>query len=270
MGVISKNDRKIGRFGSDSSESLHIPHLSEEDEDVGSGSSDIVPPPVNPRTLNRHRRRVRPIPISFGSPRRRPGKKRNRRYENVSQLETLVEDEELTEISISDFIPEASRGFSSLFENEDAMQVWEEFVNTPEDQQDQILSRRKEASGVNVQLQSDLIQTGEVAYRRISSGLRNKLKRCRVPLGIVEPIENELIDFFTKAPTSTYISGILNSFERLLLHAVAQYYGLIARSIDLVADNLRVVKISNPCAVFRKPCIMLVEYLDKKRNSPFH
>ncbi|XP_066995033.1 R3H domain-containing protein 4 isoform X2 [Anabrus simplex] len=210
MGVISKNDRKIGRFGSDSSESLHIPHLSEEDEDVGSGSSDIVPPPVNPRTLNRHRRRVRPIPISFGSPRRRPGKKRNRRYENVSQLETLVEDEELTEISISDFIPEASRGFSSLFENEDAMQ------------------------------------------------------------GIVEPIENELIDFFTKAPTSTYISGILNSFERLLLHAVAQYYGLIARSIDLVADNLRVVKISNPCAVFRKPCIMLVEYLDKKRNSPFH
>jgi len=47
---------------------------------------------------------------------------------------------------------------------------------------------------------------------------------------MLEFLENQVVDFFSKMPCGTYTSSSLSSYERLLLHAVSQYHCLISRS----------------------------------------
>jgi len=47
---------------------------------------------------------------------------------------------------------------------------------------------------------------------------------------MLEFLENQVVDFFSKTPRGTYTSSSLSSYERLLLHAVSQYHCLISCS----------------------------------------
>jgi hypothetical protein len=47
---------------------------------------------------------------------------------------------------------------------------------------------------------------------------------------MLEFLENEVVDFFSKMPCGIYTSSSLSSYERLLLHAVSQYHCLISYS----------------------------------------
>ncbi|GLH14134.1 hypothetical protein R5R35_013961 [Gryllus longicercus] len=258
MGVIKKNVPKLGVFTSDSEESLHIVQSS-EDEDVSSISDIIVPVSSNSRV----RRRVLPIPVSASCGRKNLGKKRFRRYENGHHLETLIEDEELRPVTIYDFIPNKCAGFSTVLESGEAKEKWENFLASSEDKQEQIIGQRTAAKCA----QYALPLTPDEAFKNIKTGLRNILKKSQIPLGMIEYLENKLVEFFTNTPTDIFISEHLSSFERLLLHGVAQYYCLRSLSFNSDHDNVRLVRVSNPLKdKFHQPSMLLVQFLAERKN----
>ena len=62
--------------------------------------------------------------------------------------------------------------------------------------------------------------TPKECFQRISRRLRSTLKRGRIPMGMLECLEEELLTFFSVTPHSVYTALMDNSFERLLLHAL--------------------------------------------------
>lgn len=267
MGVIRKSDPKLGKFAS-SEESLNIPESSDDDHS-GSSHEGAHLTPVNqtPRSI---RSRLPSIPASFCTQRKHLGKKRSRRYDNVNQLMTLLEEEELGEVSIHDLVQNSNDAFQRLLEDRDCLEAWDNFIQSSEEVQLMVISnngfferpRKKLAS-----FPSSGPMTGEQAFSNIKTGLRNVLKKNRVPLGMLEFLENQVVDFFSKMPCGTYTSSSLSSYERLLLHAVSQYHCLNSFSFDSAKENLRLVKVSNPYEVYQMPAVLLGQYLEDRRKT---
>jgi hypothetical protein len=229
MGVIRKSDPKLGVYAS-SEESLHIPESSDDDRAASSHDDDLLTS-VNhaPRRL---RGRIPSVPMSFCTQRKHLGKKRSRRSDNVNQLMTLLEEEELGEVSIHDLVQNSNDAFQRLLQDRDCSEAWNNFIHSSEEAQLMVTSSngfRERSREKLVFLPSDVPMTGEEAFRNIKTGLRNVLKKNRVPLGMLEFLENQVVDFFSKIPCGTYTSSSLSSYERLLLHAVSQYHCLISR-----------------------------------------
>ncbi|KAJ9583385.1 hypothetical protein L9F63_022251 [Diploptera punctata] len=270
MGVISKNDPKLGIFAS-SEESLNIPDYS-DDERSNSNNEAMVLPVT--RTSRRIRNRIPSVPMSFGSHKKRVGKKRSRRVENVNQLMTLMEDEELGELSIYDFVCHSNDVFQRLLEDNDSLEVWNNFVQSSEEIQTMITSVKgfhKYPKSLCSSNKSDMRLTGDEAFMNIKTGLRNVLKKNRVPLGMLEFLENQIVEFFSNMPHGTYISSAcLSSYERLLLHAVSQYHRLISNSFDCEKEHVRLVKVFNPYKLYKSPEILLGKYLEDRRKMVVH
>lgn len=66
---------------------------------------------------------------------------------------------------------------------------------------------------------------------KISAKLKRAMKRRKnLPTDMLCKHENDLLQYFTKNPAGIYTSQPQNSFERLSLHAIAQYHNLDSRS----------------------------------------
>ncbi|XP_069693870.1 R3H domain-containing protein 4-like isoform X1 [Periplaneta americana] len=266
MGVIRKNDPKLGIFAS-SEESLNIPDSS-DDEHAGSSTEDAELPQAMhvPRRL---RHRVPSVPMSFCNQRKRLGKKRSRRYDNVNQLVTLVEEDELGEVSFHDLVQNSNDAFQRLLEDSDSLEAWNNFIQSSEEVQMIIASEKgfhERSKKKQVPFSSKTPMTGEQAFRNIKTGLRNVLKKNRVPLGMLGFLENQVVEFFSKMPSGIYTSSSLSSYERLLLHAVSQYHSLISYSFDSTKEQIRLVRVSNPYEVYQMPTVLLGQYLEDKRK----
>lgn len=267
MGVIRKSDPKLGVYAS-SEESLHIPESSDDDRAASSHDDDLLTS-VNhaPRRL---RGRIPSVPMSFCTQRKHLGKKRSRRSDNVNQLMTLLEEEELGEVSIHDLVQNSNDAFQRLLQDRDCSEAWNNFIHSSEEAQLMVTSSngfRERSREKLVFLPSDVPMTGEEAFRNIKTGLRNVLKKNRVPLGMLEFLENQVVDFFSKIPCGTYTSSSLSSYERLLLHAVSQYHCLISRSFDSAQENVRLVKVTNPYEMYQMPAVLLGQYLEDRRRT---
>ncbi|KDR16025.1 R3H domain-containing protein C19orf22-like protein [Zootermopsis nevadensis] len=183
---------------------------------------------------------------------------------------TLLEEEELGEVSIYDLVQNSNDAFQRLLEDRDSLEAWDNFIQSSEEVQLVITSNKGFVSRSRkrlVYLPSNLPVTGDQAFRNIKTGLRNVLKKNRVPLGMLEFLENQVVDFFSKMPCGIYTSSSLSSYERLLLHAVSQYHCLISHSFDSANENVRLVKVSNPFEVYRIPAVLLGQYLENRRKT---
>lgn len=49
--------------------------------------------------------------------------------------------------------------------------------------------------------------------------------------GILKDLEDEIVELFTVDPTTVYITQELNSFQRLLVHALCEYNLLSSKSL---------------------------------------
>ncbi|XP_040548691.1 R3H domain-containing protein 4 isoform X3 [Gallus gallus] len=103
--------------------------------------------------------------------------------------------------------------------------------------------------------------TPKECFQRISRRLRSTLKRGRIPMGMLECLEEELLTFFSVTPHSVYTALMDNSFERLLLHALCQYMDLVSASSDI--EGKRQMKVSNKHHVFLPPELLLSDYLEQ-------
>ena len=181
---------------------------------------------------------------------------------------TLVEDEELGEVSITDLAPCHDTQFAHLLSDSSAMAFWNEFAESSEEVQQRILKTSdfeghfKRKQGV-----SGEVLSGEDAFQNMEASLRSALRKSKIPLGMLSFMEDRLISFFLENPLATFVSENLSSFERLLLHAISQYHQLFSRSFDAEDETQgRYVKVVNPHKDFRIPQLSLGDFLSVKKG----
>ncbi|EEB11204.1 conserved hypothetical protein [Pediculus humanus corporis] len=236
MGVIKRNENLFNVKYTISEETLYIP--SSDDETLNYWTEEEV-------QTQQHVPNLRPRPPTIGSTfstlKNHSGKKKFRRYHNAHQLLTLTEEDELQEVTIEDFIENSKSGFSILLNDEEALEKWNEFISSSEEHQRKLLENDKKKH----------------AFPRpaINKTLRSLLRKKSVPLGMVEYFEGEIISFFSAEPQKIYISPVLSSFERLLLHSVSDYHHLAS------LKNAKLVRVENPKNEFPLPSLLLVQYL---------
>lgn len=117
--------------------------------------------------------------------------------------------------------------FARLLEDPDALEYWNDFVEKSEEEQMKIVTAFSE------KFYDNDTQTEDKTNRhgRLSSRIRRTIKiKKNLSLETVKSLEDDLIQFFKATPHDTYIKFPPTSFDRLLLHALAQYHKLKSSS----------------------------------------
>lgn len=253
MGVIKKTDHtvNVNIKSSISEETLYIPS---SDDEHSIPQFEEGRPRRHPRILRNHIPTVGP---SFSGLKTHSGKKKSRRYFNVSELVTLAEEDELQEVTIEDFVENSKSAFTVLLEDNKNLEKWDEFVESSEEKQQQFISehRKKKPKNMNYPFQ-----------QKLNVALKNLLRKNNLPVGMLQFLEDELVSFFVAMPTQTYISRQLNSFERLLLHSVSDYHRLKSLSFDSEPEGVRLVRVKNPRKEFFSPPLLLAQYVEMMRR----
>ncbi|XP_054162755.1 R3H domain-containing protein 4-like [Oppia nitens] len=232
---------------------------------------------------NRLRRnRLRPEPTFRALGVRGKSHRKNRRYADFNLLhqqmaDSLTEGDELNDISIYDFIPQTVSAFAQILINGENMKILNDFINCTEEQQNEILNKRRDKTegdkpndsqtkvDINGKLDGRYYEpafTADQCFQRIDSDLKNMLKKKRIPLGVLASIEEEITEFFNHKPFATYKSCLSSGFRRLLLHACCQYLDLKCFSFD--ADGERWSQVDNKNKYFYRPEVMLTEFIETK------
>ncbi|KAJ8986232.1 hypothetical protein NQ317_009938 [Molorchus minor] len=162
--------------------------------------------------------RPRPAKLShveeFINIKKSSGKKKIRRYQDRCLLQTLNEEDE-TGMTI---LMEPYKGpFARLLEDMNALDFWNTFIEKSQEEQTLIIKEFSE---------------------KYSHAQRAELKA-------VKDFEDDLIDFFKATPTEIYVRYPPTSFDRLILHAIAQYHRLKAVSMLIEDMGKRAVEVHN-------------------------
>lgn len=189
------------------------------------------------------------------------GKKKLRRYQNRCTLQTLSEEEENGNMVV---IMESHKGpFARLLDNKDALEYWQEFVEKSEEEQSELiraLTEKYHNETVVERCQSD-------SPGRISSRIRRTFKiKKNLSLEIVQVCEEDLIQFFKAKPEDTYVKIPPTSFERLLIHAIAQYHKLQSVSVIVDDGTRKSVKVYNNNKNWSPATCYLADFIRKLRK----
>lgn len=198
-------------------ESLHLGSATTSDaesvnnEPILPNRRPFRPPPVRPNQIE-----------DLVHIRKHSGKKKTRRYFNSCDLVTLKEEDEEDDVTIME--PYKSP-FTRLLEDNDALEYWHKFIQKSEEEQKKIVQSFSEKYTQNQDNESPT--KSEKPFARISAKIRRTIKiRKNLSLESVKSCEDDLIHFFKATPNEVYIKHPPTSFDRLLLHAIAQYHGL--------------------------------------------
>uniref|UniRef100_A0A3P8WUW4 R3H domain containing 4 n=2 Tax=Cynoglossus semilaevis TaxID=244447 RepID=A0A3P8WUW4_CYNSE len=192
-----------------------------------------------------------------------------RREENARFLAHLLERDECCkddlEVCSNPAIPSI---FTEACTNEIYTEPWNDFMNCSGEEQERLLSlleqdaRKKNTSRFfKDQRNVNPAFTAQDCFQRIDRRLRAALRRKRVPMGTLETYEESLLSFFEAQPHSVYTTNLTSSFERLLLHAVCQYMGLVSASTDY--NGTRQTEVVNKQEKFFPPSPLLSAYLEQ-------
>lgn len=273
MGV-TKNKRNLFYFGIIEDELEHLEdNLESEDEEVAERQ----------RKLRKGRRAGYHGSSSSinAMGRKRMGANKARRVENLRHLLALAEKEDSIDLDFDIFEPSMS-AFAELFNEKEKMQVWNEFVNSSEEEQERIISGRslpdtileEEEEGeegfqmVN-RMQGDKTDkrkyhpsySAEECFQRIDKKIRVHLKKKHVTLELLSKLEENVIEFFQAWPDSVYVQCLNGGFERMMMHGVCQYLDLQSKSIE--NNGQRQTQVENFHPVFIPPTILLSSYLQR-------
>ncbi|XP_077971312.1 R3H domain-containing protein 4-like [Styela clava] len=221
------------------------------------------------------------------------GKRRQNRLENVRYLLSLWNKEDEDDDSVMLDEP-METSFSKVVTDDESRKIWNEFSALSGEEQDEYLAfigqsekRRKEWSKIptdvlkpsgNPAFRNDICDTtvhledlnndesavADACYRRIERRLRSALNNKHIPIGMLEKLETDLTNFFLKWPSSKYTSVLSSSYERLLMHALCQYLGLISQSITCM-DGHRCTEVQTKTqSSFHPPTISLCKYISER------
>ncbi|KAK4872061.1 hypothetical protein RN001_016185 [Aquatica leii] len=167
------------------------------------------------------------------------GRRKQRRFNNRTELQVLSEEEE-TEHGIK-LMEDYKSPFARVLENESNLRRWNEFINLSEEEQRTLLEFVPE------EIRSYVTNKHTP---RISSRIKRAMKvKKNLSMDMVEKLENEVVNYFLCSPEGVFVSSPPTSFERLLLHAIAQYHCLksislinVKRSVEVTCDAVELWK----------------------------
>lgn len=134
-------------------------------------------------------------------------------------MQTLAEEDE--DEGSAMFMEPYSSPFTKLLQDNDALQFWNAFVDKSEEEQAQVVAAFSQKHSKKDEVQKDK------PLARISSKIKRTIKiKKNLSLELVKKSEDDLIAFFKLTPSQVYVKYPPTYFERLLLHAIAQYHGL--------------------------------------------
>ncbi|KAL3282137.1 hypothetical protein HHI36_005332 [Cryptolaemus montrouzieri] len=207
-----------------STESLHLYQSSSSSEDFPTVSVyDIL-------TLN-------DLQLKKSNAPKHTGRRKLRRHLNHTILESLQDFEE------SDVIyPDFHDGpFTRLIRNCKNLTYWNQFINMTESEQNQLLNTPSSSEKITERTSKLKSRT---PFGNISSRIRRMLKmRKNLSMSLVRSNENDIINFFVNSPMKTFVKCPMSGYEKLLLHAIAQYHCL--KSISTHNKNEIKVEIFN-------------------------
>lgn len=208
------------------------------------------------------------------------GQKKRRRYENNKYLLNLAvpEDGKRSDPGFT----ESRSAFATLLQETDKMAAWKAFLTFSEDDQLAIIANNEVLAFFNNeavldQAPSAVVQkvasyreyrrsmTPDEAFRSLCPKLRSIFSKRHFPMGILNQIENQVLDFFLDNPTGVCVIERSCSFDRLILHAVSQFNILFSQSF--AGQGGRETHVRNICSDFIPPIVSLSEYVGKKRHG---
>ncbi|XP_061433353.1 R3H domain-containing protein 4 [Lethenteron reissneri] len=194
------------------------------------------------------------------------GRQRLRRQENAHYLMNLVDKMDpcgAEDADESDARPNSI--FSEVLTKEDYIQIWNDFMNRPGEEQERLLRGLDVEEAVGSKLDphgathEPLPYSPKECYDRIDKHIRLTLRKKRVPLGTLEFLEENVTTFFCSCPEAVYLAMLENSFERMLLHGLCQYLDLASSSCN--RDGRRQTRVVNKHRVFEPPGLALSAFL---------
>ncbi|KAJ8923724.1 hypothetical protein NQ315_010305 [Exocentrus adspersus] len=256
MTVISgKQNYNYPKPNSGASSDTESLHLGSDTESVhgesGAGHSRVYrPPPVRVSHVEEL------VNIKKSS-----GKKKLRRYQNRCVLHTLNEEDENENVFV---IMEDYKGpFARLLEDPDALEYWNTFIEKSEEEQTEIVKAFSE------KFCKDNLENVEKSYKhgRLSARIRRTIKiKKNLSLETIKGFEDELIEFFKATPQDIYIRFPPTSFDRLLLHAIAQYHMLKSLSVLVEDVGKRSVEVYNTNSDWTPADCFLTDFVKELRR----
>lgn len=127
--------------------------------------------------------------------------------------------------------------FARLLNDNNALSQWYEFIELPEEQQQQLTESVPKIEHTQSEDKRDNHQ------KKLSSRIKRAIKvKKNLSMQMVQTLENDLINYFICSPEGIFTSSPSTSFERLLLHAIANYHHL--KSISVINIEIRTVQVT--------------------------
>ncbi|KAL7648167.1 UNVERIFIED_CONTAM: hypothetical protein RMT77_000070 [Armadillidium vulgare] len=220
--------------------------------------------------------------------RKRTGARKARREDNARALQTLVEDDDngsVCKASYEDIVHPSETPMSKLVTDFKSMRIWEYFMSQTEEEQKKYLddaSQNKDncrnsaaygiyfkrtdncASGEEKTKNGKSTLSAQERFSSIDSSLRGVLKHRNMPNGLLLNLEEDLRSVFIRDASAVYLSRELSSFERLLLHAICQYY--LLKSCSITVSGSRRTRVKNKNDTFLQPSSTLSTFLEDRKK----
>lgn len=141
-------------------------------------------------------------------------------------LQTLVEEDEAEECPR--LLETYKSPFARLLEDKNALEFWNDFIEKSQDEQAAIM---KSLGQEQRKCAGNAVAKTTSPFTRISAKIKRMLKmRNKLAKEMLVGMEKDMVEFFKDTPDGVYVKKPSNSFERLLLHAVAQFHDLNSTS----------------------------------------
>uniref|UniRef100_A0A914ELI2 R3H domain-containing protein n=1 Tax=Acrobeloides nanus TaxID=290746 RepID=A0A914ELI2_9BILA len=214
---------------------------------------------------------------------RNMGARKWRRIENARLLLSFANaddlDDDYTDISTT------ITAFAKLFLDQENMKAWNDFIEKDEEEQRHFLEEidlvKKQpihngnmVGGKTIKTPKELSKmnadekrayhpaySAHACFQRLNSKFKSALsKKRRVPLNLIDKTEHRLREFFEDTPTGVWIETSMDSFQRLYVHAVANFLSLHSSTVTGDSSG-KMIEVRNNRKYFIPPYDFLVPYL---------
>jgi len=192
----------------------------------------------------------------------RPGSRRYQQWLNESFLT------DTSQLELDDFnVVHQPRitPFHELFEEKAKLEKWQQFLDSSEEEQDELLISVSLTVKKDMKLSEecgDVIdsETAKQSFQKIDKKIR-KMLQTHFDSEFVCNLDKEIVNWIRIADYNTLTYAFDDSFHRMICHGVAQFYRLKSRSKD--TPSKRVLLIDKPKSL-GCPSTTLVQYLQCK------
>jgi len=203
------------------------------------------------------------------------GMQKWRRVENARLLAQFVDPSDIR-YDCSDLIDDTVSAFARLMQNEEAMKVWNEFIEKDEKEQEAFL-RELDQEFPNECSDFFMVESDEkrachpaysakTCFQNMDTKFKTALsKKSGVRLEMIDELETTFRKFFASNPHGIWTDRIISERKRFYLDAVAQFLMLQSRSQENSTRGL-MTEVYNPKKKFEPPNESLHSYLHKKIN----